>query len=217
MKIHLKTVFDMETGRILSDEFYDYEGPLALADRSLQAQGKQAEQGATTTGGNYGSAAAGIGAQLIPQLQAQATGNVGLTPTQTNNMTVAAEQGAGGATAGITGEAGLRAARTRNSGALSGVEDQASRNRAAAGSQAGLNIQNESAQVARQNQARAQGQLSGLYGTDVSAQLHAMGLQPEDINAEANAGKQGWLQNTLSTIQTLGNLGLGSAKAAGFG
>ena len=175
-------------------------------DRSLQAQGKQAEQQASSTAGNYGSAAAGIGAQLIPQLQREATGNVGLTPTQANNELVAAEQGAGGATAGVTGEAGLRAARTRNSGAVSGVLDQAARTRQQAGSQANLAVQNESTRVARENQARAQAQLQGLYGTDVTAQLHAMGLIPQDINAEANAEKVGWLQDTTQAIDSISGL-----------
>ena len=173
------------------------------ADRSLQQSANQANQTAAQTGGQYGGEAQSIGANLIPQLQAEATGNVGLTPTQQNNMLTMAQQGAGGATAGIAGQAGLQAGRTKNSAATSGVLDQASRNKAMAESQAGLSVANKSADVARQNQSRAQGALQGLYGTDVSAQLHAMGLQPEDINAGVNAGKSGWFQNMNELLQTL--------------
>jgi hypothetical protein len=172
-------------------------------DRSLQNAAKNANTTAGQVGGQYGGEAQSIGANLIPQLQAEATGNVGLTPTQANNEFVAAQQGAGGATAGVAGAAGLNAGRTRNSAALSGILDQASRNRAMAGSQAGLNIQNQSAEIARQNQARAQNALQGFYGTDVTAQMRAMGLQPEDINAAVNAGKSGWFQNSIDLLDAL--------------
>lgn len=169
-------------------------------DRSLQNQAKNSENQATQTAGQYGGESQSIGANLIPQLQAEATGNVGLSPTQQNNMLTMAQQGAGGATSGIAGQAGLSANRTRNSSALSGVLDQASRNRAMAESQAALGVANKSADVARQNQARAQGALQGMYGTDVTAQLRAMGLQPEDINAGVNAGKSGWFQNAMDFL-----------------
>jgi hypothetical protein len=130
---------------------------------------------------------------------------------------VASEQGAGGATAGITGQAGLAAGRTRNSAATSGVLDQAARSKQQTLSQNALGIQNKSADLANMKQQEGIQGLQGLYGTDVTAQMKAMGLIPEDVNAAANASKEGWLQNTLATIQTLGGLGLGSAKAAGFG
>jgi hypothetical protein len=45
--------------------------------------------------------------------------------------------------------------------------------------------------------------LEGLYGEDVNANLKAQSLVPEDINAWGNAGKTGWLQNTLAVINTL--------------
>jgi|ERR1700690_469685 len=172
-------------------------------DRSLQNSAEQANTTAQTTGANYGSQAAGIGAQLIPQLQAQATGNVGETPTQINSQLVAGQQAAGGATGSVAGEAGLAANRTHNSGALSGVLDQASRNRAMAESSNALGVQNKSADVARANQARSQGELAGIYGGDIHAQLGAMGLQPADINAGVNAGNSGWFQNSMNFLNSL--------------
>ena len=78
-------------------------------------------------------------------------------------------------------------------------------------------MQNESARLGQQKQQTALSGLQGLYGTDVGAQLKAMGIQDSDINTEIQAGQSGWLQNTMGAIGTLGNLGLGAAKAAGFG
>jgi hypothetical protein len=53
-----------------------------------------------------------------------------------------------------------------------------------------------------------------MYGTDVNAQLKAMGIIPEDINAGLNAGKSGWLQNTEGVLGTLS--GMGSSAAGAF-
>lgn len=183
--------------------------------RGPAKQASNAANTASTTGAGYGTAASGIAANLIPTLNAEATGNVGMTPQQQNAELVAGEQGAGGANAGIAGEAGLRATRTRNTGALSGVLDEASRNKTRQLSENALNVQNKNADVAQQNRQRALGQLQGLYGTNVEAQLRAMGLIPEDVNAETNAGKSGWLQNVLGTISTIASLG-GSKGLAGI-
>ena len=175
--------------------------------RGAQSQAAHAADTAAATGANYGATAGGIQAGLIPKLNAEATGEIGFTPKQEANMLTAGEQGAGGAASGIVGEAGLRAGRTRNSAATSGIMDEAARQKMRQSSQNALGVQNESANLAQRKQASALDALQGLYGTDVSAQLRAMGLVPEDVNAEVNAGKSGWLQNTLDTIGTIGSLG----------
>lgn len=217
MRIHTFTVIDIESGRIISDESYEYSGPLALFDRSLQQDAENAANTAKTTGANYGSSASGISAQLVPQLQREATGNVGLSPTQANNELVAGEQGAGGATAGVTGAAGLNAMRTRNSGALSGVLDQAARSKGQTLSNNALGVQKQSTDIARQNQERSQQMLSGLYGTDVGAQMHSMGLEAPDINAGVNAGNSGWFQDATQLINALGGKAAQAGAMAGGG
>jgi hypothetical protein len=164
---------------------------------------------AAATGAGYGTSASGISDTLVPQLNAEATGNIGYTPQQQNNMLVAGEQGAGGANAGIAGQAGLQVGRTRNSAATSGVLDEAARDKTRQMSTNALGVANESANLAQKKQAGAQSALEGLYGTDVSAQLRAMGLIPEDVNADTNAGSQGWLQNATGVIKALGSLGGG--------
>ena len=178
-------------------------------DRSLQSMATQAGKTASSVGAGYAGQAQDIYSEFIPMLRREAAGGMGLTPTQKSQELTAAEQGAGGAAGSISGQAGLTAARTRNSAALSGVQDAAARAKTQAASQANLGIENESTNLANARQQAALGQLQGLYGTNVNAQLGAMGLIPQDVNAGTNAGKVGWLQNTLSTIDTL----TGAAKA----
>jgi hypothetical protein len=221
MRIHTKTVFqltdDPDVYTVLQDDAYDYDGPVELADRSLQANSTAAANTAGSTASGYGSTAAGIGAPLTKTLQNDVNNPIGFTPTETNNMLVAGEQGAGGATAGITGAAGLNAMRTRNSGALSGVLDQAARSKQQTNSENALNVQNESARLAQAKRSSALSGLQGMYGTDVGAQLKAMGIQDSDLNTAIQAGNTGWLQNTEGALGTVGKLGLGAAGAAGFG
>jgi hypothetical protein len=183
-------------------------------DRSIANQAGQNANTSNATAGGYGSSAQSIQGSLIPTLNRELTGTQGLTPTQQNNMLVAGQQGAGGAAGGLAGAAGLTAARTRNSGALSGTLDQIARERTQAGSQANLGVQNESTQVALDRQKQAQNQLQGLYGTDVSAQLGQMGLANQDLNTQLKAGQQGWAQNLEGGLNTIS--GLGKAATSSF-
>jgi len=215
MRIHTCTVWDIETGAVLSDECYEYSGPLALADRSIAKQAGENSKTAGATAGQFGGAALGIAGPLTGELQREAANPIGYTPEQTNAMLVAGEQGAGGANASIAGTAGLAAGRTRNSAALSGVLDAAARAKTQQLSQNALNVQNKSADVGLQRQQQAQQQLQGLYGTNVNAQLGAMGIQNQDLNTELAANRQGWLQNTEGVLNTVGNLGKDAAQAYG--
>ena len=184
-------------------------------DRSIASQAGANANTSNATAGGYGAGAQSIQGSLIPTLNRELTGTQGLTPTQQNSLLVAGQQGSGGAAGGLAGAAGLTAARTRNSGALSGTLDQIARAKTQAGSQANLGVANESTQVALDKQKQAQQQLQGLYGTDVSAQLGQMGLANQDLNTELNANKQGWLQNTEGILNTVGNLGKDAAQAYG--
>jgi hypothetical protein len=221
MRVHTYTELELTDDPniylIRADEFYDYSGPIALADRAAQAQASQAANTAKGAAAGYGDVARGIGNEIVPQLERDVTNPQGFTPSQLNDMLVAGEQGAGGVASGITGQAGLQAMRTRNSAALSGVLDENARRKMQTTSQNALNVRGEQARLQQAQRASALRQLESLYGTDVGGQLRAMGIIPEDINAELAAGRQGWLQNTEGVISTLGNLGLGAAKAAGFG
>ena len=201
MRISTKVIIDIETGAVLSRESYSYSGPIAYC---IKAATKAAQGAATTagaTGADYGQQASGIGGTLTPALTQEATHPTGINPTDLNSMLVAGQQGAGGATAGVAGQAGLTAARTRNSGALSGVLDQAARTKQQANSGAALGVQGLNAQTKLKQQQEGLSGLEGLYGTDVNAGLKAQGLVPEDINSWANANKTGWLQNMNDTVR----------------
>lgn len=203
MRIHTRVVVDMASGAVLEDCWYEYAGPVARCDRSAQKQAANAETTAATTAGNYGGAAAGIGAKLTPTLFGDVNHPQGFSADETNNMLVAGEQGAGGANAGIAGQAGLQAARTRNTGNLGAVLDAAARAKGQQLSQNAVNVQEKSAQLAQQKRADALRKLQGLYGTNVGAQMKGEEIEPEDINAEVNAGKSGWLQNAMGVLGTL--------------
>lgn len=175
---------------------------------------KGAAQTATGTAGGYGNSANDIGSSLVPYEKQQLTHPTGINPTDINSMLVAGEQGAGGANAGITGQANLTAARTHNTGALSGVLDQAAREKTKALSSNALGVQNENTKVKLGQQTDAAHTLSGLYGTDVNAQLKAQGLVPEDIDAWTKASQTGPLQDVEGVLGTLSGSALNAAKIA---
>jgi hypothetical protein len=209
MRISTRVVVDIESGRVTERDSYEYSGPVALCIKAAT----QAAQGAATTaagtGAGYGSQASGIGSTLVPQLTKEATNPTGINPNDQNSMLVAGEQGAGGANAGLTGQANLQAARTNNTGALSGVLDQAARAKTQTLSNNALGVQNLNTQTKLKQQQAGLSGLEGLYGTDVGAQLKAQGLVPEDINAWANANNSGWVQNTDQTLKALNSGGGG--------
>lgn len=171
--------------------------------KKAQKAAQNAASTASATGTKYGSEAEDIGSTLVPTLKGEATHPVGYDPRDLNAMLVAGEEGAGGATGSLKSEAELSAARTHNTGALSGVLDELARTKTRQLSENALNVQGENARLKEKKRQAGLSGLEGLYGEDVNAGLKAQGLVPEDINAWANAGKTGWLQNTLGTIDTL--------------
>jgi hypothetical protein len=182
-------------------------------DRSIAADAQQNANTANAGAGSYGSNAAQERGSLIPTLNREMAGNAGLDPTQKNNMLVAGQQGSGGGAGALAGSAALAAARTRNSGSLSGVTDDIARHKLQADSNAGLNVENESTKVALERQKQAQNQMQGLYGTDVGAQLGEMGIGNQALNTELAANRQGWLQNTEGVMDTLSGMGKNAASS----
>lgn len=179
---------------------------------SREDRAKAANDTAASTASGLGSQATNISGSLVPQLQKQATNPTGYTPTQQNNMLVAGEQGAGGANAGITGQAGLQASRTHNRGALSGVLDSAARSKQQTLSQNALGVQNKQADLQQKQMADAQKQLGGLYGEDVNADIKAQSLVPEDINAANAAAQSGAQQNAMKWYQLATRQGGGGGQ-----
>jgi hypothetical protein len=185
--------------------------------RQAQQQASDAYKTADQTSQQYGAAANQVGSTLIPGLEREANNPEGYTPEEMNDQLVAGEQGAGGANAGIVGQANLNAARNRNSAGESAVLDEAARDKTKQLSENALNVQNKSADLGQQKQTAAQKQLGSIYGTDTSADLEAQGLLPKDVEAESDAGKSGWFQNMTSLITTLSNAAKVGGSIAGAG
>ena len=183
--------------------------------RNAQRQASNAATQAGATGAELGSEAQGIGANLTPFLTSEMLHPQGLGQEGITAETGAALGGAGGAHAGLVGGAMQRAAASRNSGGFQAALDDAARSRmkAAAGASEGIAAGNENLKQ-QQMQEGARG-LQGLYGTDTSGMLSGMGQQAPDINAEVNAGKSGWLQDTMGIIGAI-NGGAAGAGALGW-
>jgi hypothetical protein len=205
--------FEIETGKLLShDGQFDVPDELVTLrfDRDIAAKANQNRKTADTTGSTLGTEAAGIGGAVIPGLEREATNPQGFAPTDVNNMLVAGGEAAGGANAGITGQANLEAARTRNAGGFASALDEAARIKSRQLSTNALDVSGAQAQEKEKQRQFAQGQLTNIMQSDRANQLRAMGLSDEAIAEELKAGQQGWLQNTLNTINTIE----GGAKVA---
>jgi hypothetical protein len=191
--------------------------PQLRGDRSLNNMAKQAETSAQGAAGSLGSTASGIGAQLIPGLERQANAPPGMAPADLANEQAQSQEAAGGTAGALKGALATRAMRMGNPANLNSTAAAVGEGASRAQGQATQGILSENANLKQRQQQGAQSELSGLYGTDTHGMLEAMGLAPQDINAATNSQKVGWLQDTEGALDTLGTLGLGSAKAAGFG
>jgi hypothetical protein len=203
MKIYRSLTIDSDTLAIIAEDSYEYDGSIWLADKKAQSAARGAEKTTAGTATGYGSAATGVGSTLVPELTKEATNPTGINPTDLNAMRVGSAQGAGGAAGSLANEGVLSAARSRNTGSLAGTLGEIARSKTRAASEGELGIQSMNAKLKEQQRQAGLKGLESVYGTDVAAQLKAEGLVPEDINAMVNAGKSGWLQNTLDVMNTL--------------
>ena len=208
----LNPSFDIETGKLLSHDGESFEEPKLFFDRNVQSQATNSKKQADTTAGIAGANATGEGNTLRTQLTNEALHPAGLAPTDLNNMLVAQQEGAGGANATVTGEGRLAALRQRNAGGFAPALAEAQRIKGRTLATGGLDVANENAQLKQKQQQAGLTGLEGLYGTDTSDQLKAMGLSAEDLQNELAAGRQGWLQNTEGVLGAL--KGAGASKGA---
>lgn len=204
MNFNTKIVIDIESGTILYKDLpHLYDGPVELCDKNAKAKASRAADTATGEGSRYGSEASGVSSTLVPELRREATSPTGFMPEDVNAMLVAGEQGAGGATGALAGEANLSAARSRNTGALSGTLDELARTKTRQLSENALNMQGRNAQEKMRQKSEGLHGLESVYGTDVGAQLKEQGLVPEDIDAMLKANQSGWGKNLMDWTKTL--------------
>jgi hypothetical protein len=217
-RVLLNPSFSIATGELISHDGESFVESFPIkCDRSVQNAAKSNATNANTVASGFGTTASQIGSSLIPGLEREAENPTGFTPVQKNNMLVASQEGVGGASSGIVGQGNLAAARTRNAGGFARALDEAARQKGRQLSTNAVGIQNEDARVALQRQQDAQRQLAGLYGTNTSDQLKAMGLSDEALRTELDAGKSGWQQNAMNWINTLGGAAKTGAGIAGGG
>ena len=189
---------------------------MGLFSSAEVGQAKNAYNQAVDTSGMLQSGASTIGSTLTPFLTEEMLHPQGYGQQGLSAMTAAAEGGAGGATSGLTGQAMQRAAASHNAGGYQAALDAAARERtkASAGASEGIAASNAGLQQ-EQMQEGAKG-LQGLYNTDTSGMLNAMGQEHSDINTELEAAKQGpdWM-STASNV--MGLAGQAAGLAGGFG
>lgn len=162
----------------------------------------------------YGANAAGINSTLTPALTAEAVNPPGNSPTQMAAQTTAAEQTAGGANAGASGGALLRAARTRNVGAAPAAIDASNQRASENLSQTNAGIQTRNADLqAKQKQAGLSG-LQGLYDENVGAGQNALNASTSSLN-DAGQLSNFWQDLLKQGIQTGGDVAASYFHGAG--
>lgn len=171
--------------------------------RNAVSQAGNAFNNAESTGATLGAEGQGIGANLTPFLTQEMLHPQGIGQEGIGAETSAALGGAGGATSGIVGKANQEAAVSRNAGGVTAALDDAARQRAkaAAGASEGIAAGNE--QLKQQQMQQGATGLENMYKTDTSGMLQAQGQEANDINAEANANKTGWLQDTMGILDSI--------------
>lgn len=183
--------------------------------RAATSQANNLVGTAGTTAAQSNASAAGINSNLNPFLTSELMHPQGFSQQDQTSMLSAGQGGTGGANASIAGSANLAAARTRNSGGFAPALDAAARMRNQTNATQSEQIASQNAQLKNTQQQNAASGLQGLYGTDSSNALKALGLQDQAINTETDAGKSGWLQNATGLLSGLGKAA-GGAGALGL-
>lgn len=171
--------------------------------RSAVSQAGNALKSAQNTAGQLGTEGQNIGANLTPFLTQEMENPQGYSQGDKSALLASMEGAAGGANAGLAGEAQKQAATTRNAGGFQAFLDDAARLRTKASADASEGIAAQNANLKQTQQQEGAEGLGKLYGEDTSGMLNAMGQESNDIGAETDANKTGWLQNTLGIISAL--------------
>jgi hypothetical protein len=189
---------------------------MGLFSNAGVGQANSAYNQAFNTSGMLGGEAQGIGANLTPFLTNEMLHPQGFGQQGLSAMNAAASGGAGGALSAFEGGAAQRAGAMHNAGAFQASMDDASRNAEKARAGASEEIAAKNAGLQQEQSQEGAAGLGGMYKTDTSGMLTAMGQEAPDINAGVNASKAGpgWLSDLgMGVNDTLGVAKLG----AGFG
>lgn len=213
MKIYRSITWDIETGNVIHEDSYEYDGPLALCDRSVQQQAGTAANNAAQTGQNLGNQAQGINTgTLQPFLTSELTNPQGYSQGDLTQMLNQSAAGAGGATSGLVGQANLQAARTGNTSGYGSAVDNAARTQQQAEAKTSEGVAADNAGLKQKQQQAAASGLADLGNEDMGGMFKALGLQNEDLNTDVQAGQSGWLQNMQGILSSLNGSGFSAGK-----
>ena len=158
----------------------------------------------TATGlqGQYSANAANVYGGLEPQLAAEAAHPTGLTPVQKASENTAAQQSAGGGTAGAIGAGKLYSARTHNAGGAKAAIGQATRGTGANLSEAALGTEQQDASLQNRNRQAGLTGLEGLNSEQTQAGEGALGLSDQALNVANTAYDDNPWMKTLQTAMS---------------
>lgn len=179
-------------------------GSSGVKNQDLANSGN-AQAGATT----YGGQAGGLYGALAPALTAEATNPQGYGPATLAKMNTDSQQSLGGSNAGVTGQAGLEAARTRNAGGSTAALDAGAQSAQRQNSQNAVGTDLQNANLQQKQQQEGLSGLSSLYGTNVNAEMGEQGISNQALN---NANQ---VQNPWMKLLTTGMQGAGQAAGGG--
>lgn len=163
-----------------------------------------AADAASAYGSNLGGRASGIESTLEPTLLSDINNPQGYGTAGLAQMNTAAQQSAGGSTAGAVGSGFRRAARTGNAGGFDAAAAEVARSGQREAGQRAVEIAGSNERLKQEQRSNAIKGLEGLYGEDLGGSLKAMGLVPEDIKAQTEASKkQGGLLQTLGQLNQM--------------
>ena len=154
---------------------------------------------ASNLANQYASNAAGVYGGLENELSSQAVHPTGLTPTQKATQNTAAQQSAGGGTAGAIGAGNLYSARTHNAGGAKAAIGQAVRGAGSNLSDAALSTEQQDASLQNKNRNAALSGMEGLNSEETNAGEGALGLSNSALNI-ANQVQNPWMKMLQSSV-----------------
>ena len=159
----------------------------------------------------YSANAANVYGGLEPQLAAEAAHPTGLTPMQKASQNTAAQQSAGGGTAGAIGAGKLYAARTHNAGGAKEAVGQAVRGAGGNLSTAALSTEQQDAGLQQKNRQAGLSGLEGLNAEQTSAGEGALGLSDQALNVANEAyNNNPWIKTLQTAMQAGGQAAAGA-------
>ena len=181
-------------------------------------QAKASYDQAFSNAGMLGGEAQGINASLTPFLTQEMLHPQGYGQQALSAQNAAASGGAGGALSAFEGDAAQRAGAMHNAGGFGAAMDDASRNAMKARAGASENIAANNANLQQEQTQEGASGLGGMYKTDTSGMLDAMGQEKGDIEAGVEAGQAGpaWMSGLGKGLGIFNQIGKTVGGIPGF-